>query len=55
METIPFTIAPLKDQIPRSKFNKRCEWTLEGELQNPEESDWGRLQKMERSPVIMDL
>jgi hypothetical protein len=25
METIPFTIAPLKDQIPRSKFNKRCE------------------------------
>jgi hypothetical protein len=25
METIPFTIAPLKNQIPRSKFNKRCE------------------------------
>jgi hypothetical protein len=24
METIPFTIAS-KNQIPRSKFNKRCE------------------------------
>jgi hypothetical protein len=25
METIPFTIASKKNQIPRSKFNKRCE------------------------------
>jgi hypothetical protein len=25
MEIIPFTIATKKNQIPRSKFNKRCE------------------------------
>jgi predicted RNA-binding protein with PIN domain len=25
METIPFTIASKKNQIPRSKHNKRCE------------------------------
>jgi hypothetical protein len=25
METIPFTIAPPKNQIPRSKLNKECE------------------------------
>jgi hypothetical protein len=25
METTPFTIAPKKNQIPRGKFNKRCE------------------------------
>jgi hypothetical protein len=25
METIPFTIASKKNQIPRSKFNKGCE------------------------------
>jgi hypothetical protein len=28
--------------------------TSQGELQNPEERDRGRLQKMERSPVLMD-
>jgi hypothetical protein len=26
METIPFTIAAKKNQIPKSKFNKGCEW-----------------------------
>jgi hypothetical protein len=34
METIPFTIASKKkNQIPRGKLNKGCEWPLEGELQ----------------------
>jgi hypothetical protein len=28
METIPFTIASKKNQIPRSKFNKGCERPL---------------------------
>jgi hypothetical protein len=54
METIPFTIDSKKNQIPRSKHNKRCEWPLQGELQTPEERDRGRLQKMERSPMLMD-
>jgi hypothetical protein len=37
-ETIPFTIASKKkNQIPRSKFNKGCERTLQGELQTPKE------------------
>jgi hypothetical protein len=54
METIPFTIDLKKNQIPRRKFNKVCEWPLERELQTPEERDWGRLQKVERSPVLMD-
>jgi hypothetical protein len=43
METIPFTIASKKNQIPRTKLNKGCEWPLPGELQTPEERDWGRL------------
>jgi hypothetical protein len=39
-ETIPFTIASKeKNQIPRSKFNKGCEWPLQGELQTPKERD----------------
>jgi hypothetical protein len=54
METIPFTIASKKNQIPRSKHNKRCERPLQGELQTPEERDRGRLQNMERSPVLID-
>jgi hypothetical protein len=54
METIPFTIASKKNQIPRSKLNKGCEWLLQGELQTPEERARGRLQKMERSPVLMN-
>jgi hypothetical protein len=52
MEIILFTIAAKK--IPKSKFNKRCEWHLQRELQTPEERYQGRLQKMERSPVLMD-
>jgi hypothetical protein len=39
METIPFTIASKKDQIPRSKLNKGCKLSLQGELQTPEERD----------------
>jgi hypothetical protein len=54
METISFTIASKKNQIPRSKLNKGCERPLQGELQVPEKRDRGRLQKMERSPVLMD-
>jgi hypothetical protein len=50
METIPFTIASKRNQIPRSKLNKGCE----GELQILEERDRGRQNKVERSPVIMD-
>jgi hypothetical protein len=54
METTLFTIASKKNQIPRSKSNKGCEWPLQGELQTPEERDQGRLQKIERSSVLMD-
>jgi hypothetical protein len=43
METIPLTITSKKNQIPRSKFNKRCEWPLQGELQTPEEREQERL------------
>jgi hypothetical protein len=33
MKTIPFTIASKKkNQIPRCKPNKRCEWPLQGKL-----------------------
>jgi hypothetical protein len=35
MKTVPFTIASKKkNQIPRSKLNKECEWPLQGELQS---------------------
>jgi hypothetical protein len=55
METISFTIASKKkNQIPRRILNKGCEWLLQGELQTPEERDQERLQKVERSPVLMD-
>jgi hypothetical protein len=54
MEIIPFAIASKKNQTPRGKLNKGCEWPLQGELQTPEEIVWGRLQKMERSPILMD-
>jgi hypothetical protein len=53
MKTIPFTIASKKNQIPRSKLNKECEWHLQGELQTPEERDWGWLEKVEWSPMLM--
>jgi hypothetical protein len=53
MEIIPFTIAAKKPNT-WSKFNKGYELPLQGELQTPEERDLGKLQKMERSPVLMD-
>jgi hypothetical protein len=53
METISFKIVSKNPQIPRSKFSKGCEWPLQGDLQTPEERDWRRLQKVERSPVFM--
>jgi hypothetical protein len=53
METISFTIA-WKIQIPQNKLNKGCKWHLQGELQTPVESNQGKLQKVERSPVLMD-
>jgi hypothetical protein len=54
METIPFTVASKKNQILRSTVNKGCKWPVQGELQTPEERDQGRLQKVERSPMLMD-
>jgi hypothetical protein len=39
METIPFTIASKKNQIPRSKLTKGCEWPLQEELKTTEERD----------------
>jgi hypothetical protein len=42
-----------KNQIPRSKLNKEWEWPLQGELKTSEERDWGRLQKVERSPMLL--
>jgi hypothetical protein len=53
METIPFPIASKKNQIPRSKLNKICEWHL-WELKTTEERGRGRLQNIEKSPVLMD-
>jgi hypothetical protein len=50
METIPFTIASKKNQMPGSKLNKGCERPLKGELQTPEETDRGRLQKVKDLP-----
>jgi hypothetical protein len=43
-----------KNQIPRSKLNKGCEQPLQGKVKTPKERDRGRLQKMERSPMLMD-
>jgi hypothetical protein len=55
VETIPFTKASKKkNQILGSKLNKECEWPLQGAPQTSEERDWVRLQKVERSPVLMD-
>jgi hypothetical protein len=53
MEKIPFTIAS-KNQVPRSKLNKGCDCPLQREPQTPKERDQGRLQKVERSPMLMD-
>jgi hypothetical protein len=54
METISFTIASKKNQIPSSKLNKGCKWPLQGELQTAEDRNWGRLQNMVKSPMLMD-
>jgi hypothetical protein len=35
-----------KNQMPRSKLNKGCEWPLQRELQMTEERDWGRQKKV---------
>jgi hypothetical protein len=43
-----------QNQISRSKLNKGCERPLQGELQTSEERDWERLQKVKRSPGLMD-
>jgi hypothetical protein len=53
METNTFTIAS-KNQVSSNKLNKGSEWPLQGELQTPEERDQGRLQNVERSPILMD-
>jgi hypothetical protein len=42
-----------KNQIPKNSFNKGCKWPLQGELQNTEERDRGRQQRIERSPMLM--
>jgi hypothetical protein len=54
MKTILFKITSKKNQIPRSKLKKGCEWPLQGKLYTSEERDWGRLYKVERSPMLMD-
>jgi hypothetical protein len=53
METIPFTLASKKIKCLGVNINKGCEWSLHGELQTPEERDQGKLQKVERSPVLV--
>jgi hypothetical protein len=40
--------------MPRNKYNKGFISPPQGELQTPEERDQGKLQKLERSPVLMD-
>jgi hypothetical protein len=53
METIPFTIASKIIKYLRVNLTKDVK-PLQGELQTPEERDRGRLQKVERSPMLMD-
>jgi hypothetical protein len=43
-----------KNQISSSKLLKGCEWSLQGVLQTSKETGWGRLQKVERYPMLMD-
>jgi hypothetical protein len=43
-----------KNQIPRNKLNKQCKRPLQGQLQTTEARDQGRLQKVKRSPMLMD-
>jgi hypothetical protein len=44
---------PQKIQILRNKLNKICKWPLQGDLQTTEGRNWKRLQKVERSPMLM--
>jgi hypothetical protein len=53
METIPFTIASKKIKYLGVNLTKDVNDPLQ-ELQTPEEKDQGRLQKVKRSPVLMD-
>jgi hypothetical protein len=53
METTPFTIASKKIKYLGVNLTKDVN-ELQGELQTPEERDQGRLQKMKRSPMLMD-
>jgi hypothetical protein len=53
MQTIPFSIA-LKTLKTKSKLDKECKLPLQGELQTYEESDPGRLKKVENSPMHMN-
>jgi hypothetical protein len=53
METIPFTIASQKIKYLGVNLTKDVN-DLYKENYTPEERDQGRLQKMERSPVLMD-
>jgi hypothetical protein len=43
-----------RNQIPRNKLNKGCEWPVQGKLQTPKERNWRKLQKTERFPVLLD-
>jgi hypothetical protein len=38
----------------KNKLNKQCKWPLQEALQTTEERYWRRLQKVERSPMLMD-
>jgi hypothetical protein len=51
-KTIPLQ-QPQKHQIPKNKLNKEWNCPLQ-ELQTIEERDQRRLQKVERSPVLMN-
>jgi hypothetical protein len=42
-----------KNQISRNEL-KLCKLSLQGKLQTTEESNQRRLQKVERSPMLMD-
>jgi hypothetical protein len=48
------TVIDQKYQTPMNKINKICEWPLQGKLQTIEERNWRRLQKIERSSMLMD-
>jgi predicted RNA-binding protein with PIN domain len=54
IETIPFTIASKKIKYLGVNLTKDVNDLYKGELETPEERDQGRLQKVERSPMLMD-